>query len=442
MVKRTWSHVWVRLGLGFAVLLVLITASNSITFRETVRIVEELSGAYERHQQVGDALNHLQSDLYLAGILKRDFLLDPAPSHGPRYGEQFATLRESTGRHLKTLETLLTAEQSAPLGRLRTEVSNYMRPLDQALDWEPLETAAVRWQLLRLQLRQRDSALQMAADIDKLNRRSLSIQRENIRAAEQQFRQQLLLMAATALMLAALIAGFTVWHMRRLETQSEQAKAELRQLSHQVVKVQEEERKAISRELHDEVGQMLTGLRMELANLDGPHARQDPVFYQRLLETKNLAERTLKTVRNMAMVLRPSMLDDLGLSPALRWQAREFSRHSGVPVDLSIDGDVDALPDEVRTCLYRVVQEALTNAGRHARAKHIQVWLERKHDSVVSTVQDDGVGFSRSSIKYGGLGLLGMEERVRELDGRVDILSEPGRGTRIRVAILLPALLQ
>jgi signal transduction histidine kinase len=278
----------------------------------------------------------------------------------------------------------------------------------------------------------------MAADLEKLNTHDLSMQQEKTRLADVQFRRFLGVMVGSTLFFGMLIAGLTIWHMRRLERQSERAQADLRELSHQLVKVQEQERRTISRELHDEVGQMLTGLRMELGNLDGPHARKDPAFYGRLLETKRIAEQSLRTVRNLAMILRPSMLDDLGLSPALRWQAKEFTLHSDVPVELSIVGDVDVVSDEVRTCIFRIVQEALTNAGRHARARHIRVKIERLPQGVTAIVEDDGVGFEREKTLHRGLGLLGMEERVRELDGTFDIRSHPNLGTRIFIQLPVP----
>jgi len=429
-----WSRIWVRLSIGFGMLLMLISISTIGTLRETFRNFQRLADAHERHYQIADALTRIRSDLYLAGILKRDFLLDPAPSHGT-YGDEFAAIKASTDEHVRTLQILLSPEQADSLDGLRTEIQTYMRPLDQALNWEPLATSAMRWQLLRQQLRQRASALQMASDIENINSRNLAIQQEKIRFAEAQFRRFLLVTTCGALLLGILIAGVTVWHMRRLERQSEKANSELRQLSHQVVKVQEQERKTISRELHDEVGQMLTGLRMELGNLDGPHARQDPVFYQRLVQTKALAERALRTVRNLAMILRPSMLDDLGLSPALHWQAKEFTRRTEVPVDVSITGDVDTLTDELRTCLYRVVQEALTNAERHAQAKSIKVAIQRSTDNVTGVIEDDGVGFDHAALRQHGLGLLGIEERVRELSGSVNIVSQPASGTRIVIRL-------
>ncbi len=424
-----------RLGAGFGLLLLLIVVSTVSTLRETFRNRQQLSEAYTRHYRIADALMRIRSDLYLAGILKRDFLLDPAPANGPHYGEQFAAIKASTESYLNTLETLLTPEELTSLRRLRAEVQSYMQPMDQALDWEPVETSRIQWQLLRMQMRQRGSALQMASDLEQLNARDLALQQQKIRLSEQQLRKFLSISAGTSLCVALLIAVLTVWNMKRLERQSERAELDLRQLSHQLVKVQEEERKTMSRELHDEVGQMLTGLRMELGNLDGPHARQDPAFYQRLLETKRLAERILRAVRDMAMLLRPSMLDDLGLSPALQWQAKEFTRRTDVPVEVNITGDVDTLSDDLRTCIYRIVQEALTNAARHAHAKSIRITIARERDCVTAVIEDDGVGISRAGTRSRGLGLIGMEERVRELDGTMDIKSQPGSGTRILIEL-------
>lgn len=437
--KRVFSgRIWVRLGLGFALLLALITVFTLTTVRETFRSRRQLSDAYERHYRIADALMRIRSDIYLAGILKRDFLLDPAQSHAPQYGEQFEEIKNATSRHLETLGTLLTPREAPSLSRLRDEVESYMRPLGNAADWEPIVSGSTQWGLLKLQLKQRGSALQMASDLENLNARDLAIQQEKTRLSENSFRRFLWLMTVSSLFLGILIAGFTVWHMRRLEGHSEIVQSELRELSHQLVKVQEQERRTISRELHDEVGQMLTGLRMELGNLDGPHARQDPAFYQRLLISKRIVEQTLRTVRNLAMILRPSMLDDLGLSPALRWQAKEFTLRNDVPVELSITGDVDSISDDMRTCIYRIVQEALTNASRHSSAKQITVRIERHPHGVQAVIEDDGIGFDRYKLRRRGLGLLGMEERVREIGGILEIKSQPGQGTRILIRLPIP----
>jgi signal transduction histidine kinase len=217
---------------------------------------------------------------------------------------------------------------------------------------------------------------------------------------------------------------------------AEKAEQELRRLSNQLVRVQEEERKTISRELHDEVGQLLTGLRMELGTLS--HYEPDDEFRKRLESVKGLAEEALRSVRNLALLVRPSMLDDLGLEPALQWQAKEFSRRCGVPVSVNIEGKLDNLPEALRLCLYRAIQEAMTNCGKHADASRVTVIVKQDDARVIASVQDDGRGFD-ALLQTPGLGLMGMTERVRALQGRMSVASEPGRGTLI--SLELPARL-
>ena len=135
------------------------------------------------------------------------------------------------------------------------------------------------------------------------------------------------------------------------------------------------------------------------------------------------------------MGLRPTMLDELGLGPALRWQGREFSRRSGVPVTVQIDGDLDGLPETHRTCIYRVVQETLTNCARHAQAKSIRISIYGRHDWVKLSIQDDGAGFDPGEAAARGLGLIGIQERVRELEGTVTIISQPEKGTIVEVEV-------
>jgi signal transduction histidine kinase len=199
--------------------------------------------------------------------------------------------------------------------------------------------------------------------------------------------------------------------------------------------VQEEERKAISRELHDEVGQILTGLRMELGTLSSHYT--DEGFRERLESVKRLAEEALRSVRNLALLVRPSMLDDLGLEPALRWQIKEFSRRYGIPVALAIEGQLDSLPEALRICVYRAIQEALTNCSKHADASRVTVTVSHERDRVSATVQDNGRGFDKRHLQTRGLGLVGMSERVRALQGVITVSSELGRGTLISLEVPL-----
>lgn len=134
------------------------------------------------------------------------------------------------------------------------------------------------------------------------------------------------------------------------------------------------------------------------------------------------------------MGLRPSMLDDSGIGPSVRWQARELSRLTGIPVEVQIDGDFGLLGEEGRTCVYRVVQEALTNCIRHAKAKTIRITMSGQENAVELSVQDDGIGFD-TELGRRGLGLLGIEERVKEFGGHLSVNSRPNAGTLLRVDI-------
>jgi signal transduction histidine kinase len=245
--------------------------------------------------------------------------------------------------------------------------------------------------------------------------------------------------------LGLVVAVVAVIRIRLLEGRSEeqhgrtqQAEQELRRLSNQLVRMQEEERKLLSRELHDELGQMLTALRMEIGRAERAQALGSPTFAQTVAESKALVDRMMRMVRDLAMGLRPSMLDDLGLEPALAWQAREFSRRYNVPVDLAVDGDLERLPDPQRTCVYRVVQEALTNCAKHSAATEIQVKVVRGRARLDVSVRDNGVGMA-STINHSGLGLTGIKERVKDINGSASIETRPGGGTVVRITLPVPA---
>jgi len=135
--------------------------------------------------------------------------------------------------------------------------------------------------------------------------------------------------------------------------------------------------------------------------------------------------------------LRPAMLDELGLEPALQWQGREHSRRTGIPVSLQVEGDLDQLPEEYRTCVYRVVQEALTNIAKHAAAQQILVGITAHNDVLVISIQDDGRGFKPRGRHREGVGLLGMAERVKKLGGDLEVESKVGQGTSITARLPL-----
>jgi signal transduction histidine kinase len=212
----------------------------------------------------------------------------------------------------------------------------------------------------------------------------------------------------------------------------------MRQLSQERDAAQEEERKYLSRELHDHVAQVLTGLRMELGRIERTRPPADARVAAAVAECKTLVDNMFRTVRDLALGLRPSMLDDFGLQAALEWHVRDFTSRSEVNVELMIDGDFDTLPDRHRTCVYRAVQEALTNCVRHAKAGSIKVSVTGWGDQLEVSVIDDGVGFDWAR-RRAGLGLRGIEERVKELHGVMTIGNAEGGGTILAIRLPWPA---
>jgi signal transduction histidine kinase len=208
----------------------------------------------------------------------------------------------------------------------------------------------------------------------------------------------------------------------------------LKELSTRLVEAQESERRLISRELHDEVGQSLSALLVGLSNLTAAIPESaNAVLKPHIDGIRKLAEGTLGVVRNISLLLRPSMLDDLGLLPALQWQAREVSKRTGLRVDVAAEGLPEDLPDEYNTGIYRVVQEALNNCARHSKAQSVRITIGQRQGTLLLSIQDDGQGF-RPGVDR-GVGLVGMEERVTHLGGQFKLVSEPGRGTLIEIAL-------
>jgi signal transduction histidine kinase len=212
---------------------------------------------------------------------------------------------------------------------------------------------------------------------------------------------------------------------------------ELQQLSARLVDAQETERRAISRELHDEVGQALGALLMDIGRLSTRFSGDHPEVKAQLDNLKSVAERTFQSVRNIALLLRPSMLDDLGLAAALEWQGREVSRRSEIEVTVESENVPEGLPDEFKICIYRLVQEALNNAVRHSGAGNAKVVVERLAKSIVVRVTDDGRGFDPGRSR--GMGILGMEERVKRLGGTLKVESQIGKGATVTAELPIPA---
>lgn len=229
---------------------------------------------------------------------------------------------------------------------------------------------------------------------------------------------------------------------RDLLEQSRGLQEDLRLLSRRLLSAQEEERKRISRELHDVIAQTLTGINVQLATLKLQTNVGTNEWHKKIASTQSLVEKSVDIVQCFARDLRPTVLDDIGLIPALQSHMQSFMAQTGVRVSLTAFAGVEALSSEVRIVLYRVIQEALTNVARHSGASQAQVRLRAEADTVSVEIHDNGHGFDAEAAVVGKsrkrLGLLGMRERVEMIGGSFRIESAPGKETTVHLSISMP----
>lgn len=436
------SRPWLPLTLGFGLLLLLTGMSVLVLHRSMGQVYEEVAAIQQANREGNQLLSQLRSELYMLGIRLRDYLL-ASPEDAAEQREEIYRLRLAMQDHLERLKQSSKPPEGATVDKMRQAIDDYWKSIEPVFDWTPEERSARAARFLRHSVRPyRQAVFDLAQRIEDLNAAQLQKRQAEVLQTQLDLRAYLRTVAIGALVLGLCVALATIVTTIRLENaaerhrlQVERTAEQLRALSQKLVNAQEGERRHISRELHDQVGQMLTAMRMELANLEAMRYSAGQDFAEHLAEAKKLAEETLRSVRGMSMGLRPAMLDELGLVPALRWEAREFTRRSGVAADLQVDGDLENLAENLRTCIYRVVQEALTNCARHAQPRNVRVTLHGRPDSISLTVEDDGVGFDVQRIPRSGLGLVGIEERVRELGGKVEFFSQPKKGTVVRCEI-------
>ena len=228
-------------------------------------------------------------------------------------------------------------------------------------------------------------------------------------------------------------------HYSRLLEQSRHMQEQLRLLSRQLLSAQEEERKMISRELHDQIAQTLTGINIRLASLKTEGTLNNKGLQKKISSTQRLVEKSVDIVHRFARELRPTVLDDLGLIPALHSFMKSFAKRSGVRTSLTAFATVERLDTAKRTVLFRVAQEALNNVARHAQAGRVEVSIQKLPDWICMKIKDDGKSFNveRTLHANGGkrLGLLGMRERLEMVGGKFVVESSPGKGTTILAQI-------
>jgi PAS domain S-box-containing protein len=224
---------------------------------------------------------------------------------------------------------------------------------------------------------------------------------------------------------------------KRAEEELTYSREQLRNLSMHLQSVREEERTTIAREIHDELGQVLTALKMDLSWLDKKH-RGDKSFAERTKSMLSLVDSTIQTVKRISSELRPGVLDHLGLAAAIEWQAKEFEKHTGIACDVSVDPDDMVLDRQYSTTIFRIFQEALTNVARHANATKVRISLVEKEDGISLHVEDNGKGITKKQMNNPqSFGLIGIQERVHFLNGEIRIRGTRNKGTSLTIHIPL-----
>ena len=440
--KRPWLVPW----LGFGGLLVCIAAAAIGTLTVLDHVRDDETRIRKAFLQRLTSLDQIRGYIYLSGTYARDFLLSPDAAAAKTEIARLSVLEHQTQDAIQKYGRSLESQEKEPFLALESEIHAYWAVLDRTVAWTPEERARLRYSFFYDELVPRRTAMLQVADrIAAVNEAGLNHAEERLAASSNGLRRTLLITFGVTLAAGLLLGFLTIGHTLRLERalqerllENAQARASLQELSAKLVRAQEEERRSLSRELHDEVGQSLSAILMES---DNASCADDLAESRRhLASLRAVAEKTANQVRDLALLLRPSMLDDFGLVPALQWHARETTKRTGLKVFVSADEGADELPDEHMTCVYRVVQEAVNNSVKHANARNVEVSVRREAERVFFTVRDDGAGFDAQFVR--GLGLLGMEERVRRLGGQLHVDSQLGRGTAITAELPIQELTQ
>ncbi len=432
----------IALAVGFGGLLSIMALAGVDALRVLQQFRRRDDQIRRRYLSENHLLNDIRSDVYVSGTYARDYLLEPETQRADTYRASLEHVHKHMESALSSYGRQVGQAEAQHYTTLRSELTDYWAILAPIFRWDATERRRSGYSFLRDELfPRRQNMLALADRIDDLNEQQLDAGNHQVVSLLVSFQTRLLLTLLSALALGLGLALFTMRKILNLESQARvqyvetaEARTQLKELSARLVQAQEEERRSLSRELHDEVGQALSAVLVELRNLStGLVARQEEQSRRHVETIKALVESTVRVVRNMALLLRPSMLDDLGLIPALKWQAREASKNTSmdVTVDVGVASELesDELPDEYKTCIYRVVQEALHNCARHSGAATVRIRVEQARDRLLLNVEDDGQGFDVRHTK--GLGLLGIQERVTRLGGTCRVQSQPGQGTTL-----------
>jgi signal transduction histidine kinase len=401
-----------------------------------------ISSRYMRDQEL---LSTARAQVLLGSVLVRDALLDPDPSSADSNRQQFEGTYQVANQALAQYEPVLdSSDERARVARLQREIADFHLAMLSVFDTDSRQWPRDARELLqRLVVPKRELVLQVSDQVQSISLGAFVQQRAETTAVYRMTQRQTWVRLGVALamslaigLLATIYAGRLESRVRRQRARDLQITSDLHRLSARLATAQEDERRTIARELHDEVGQALTAIKVELSLAQRVAETPAPTV-ARLEDARRMAEDTLQTIRDLSHLLRPPLLDDLGLAAALKAHLDAFEKRHGVQTELFHEGMDQRLPPELETALYRIVQEALTNVSKHAHARLCRVHLKGRPSAVLVTIEDDGLGFKASDLQVldatRGLGLIGIRERVAHLGGTFQLETAPGQGTRLSI---------
>jgi signal transduction histidine kinase len=435
------------LVLGFGLTLGLWLFAGYQFTRRMSEVQSQAAEINTRYTRAQEQLSTVRAQVLIASVYVRDALLDPDPRATDSYRAQLAAAYDTMDTALRMYEPVLDeSTERARIDGLRREIADFRTTMVDVLTADDRASASEARRLLSTRVvPKRETVMRVSEQVQAMNRRAFIDQQAavaDIYAATQRSNwRQLGLALAGSLgiaLLATLYSGRLETSLKRQREKDLQNTRDLQRLSARLVSAQEEERRNIARELHDEIGQVLTAVKVEISvaqramSGDSAPARQ-------LDDAMAMTDTAIHTVRDLSHLLHPAMLDDLGLATTLDAYTRRFSDRCGVAIEFLHDQATGRLSPEIEVAAYRIVQEALTNVVKHAEARSCRVYLQRLAHTVLITIDDDGRGFDARGQEHRGaqqgLGLLGIRERTAQLGGTALIESAEGRGTRVTVEL-------
>jgi len=444
--RRVPIRTALYLGFGLIFTLWLLSAYNLGQRLEELESREiEVSDQFAHN---GRMLTEIRAEVTLGAIYLREALLETPPEPGEAYERQLEESRKRIEQAFRAyLPVFASREHQEDFEHLRQQIEDYWNTISGLVSQaaEDQKRGSHRYYVLLPQ--QREDILRLSESIAALNQQ-VFLQRRGERAQlHRDIERRIFWSTGLVVALSIAIAFFITSYAGRLENrirqqslQDLQYQRELQDLSLRLSHAHEEERKTIGRELHDEIGQALTAIKMNVALAQ--RSLLNPERAQALLEeARGIADQTVTAVRDLSQLLHPTLLEDLGLFQALNSHLRDYSRRTGIRAELVQENLEEHLPSELAICIYRIVQEALTNIAKHAQASSCRVLLRGLPRSVQVVIEDNGKGFRADPWPFDdrttGVGLRGMKERVHALEGTFRVETSPGEGTHLRIELPL-----